>query len=161
MKKNYLNEYLEQEGHGACFDNLVFIASEIINDSTNDTIEEFFGERNESICETLSWRQGPDVIEMIEQAINESEDEHGTAALARLLYQNNMQGFLARCLIPVHEVRFDDTGEQIGSRFSYGHCRVFWVYGHDITELVFKTVEKAQSVYQEFVEEAKEKQTTV
>jgi hypothetical protein len=147
----YLYKKIEQ-AHGAYFENLIFIASEVCRPRTSEAMEEFQQLEFSEICKVFGWRDEKDVHKAIKQ---ELKDE----GLAVMLLRNDMTGFLAECCIPQCSDFRTEEGKDRPSSWSVhgGICEVFWIYAESIGELVHKleieTEKRFLKMYEDFKSE--------
>lgn len=154
MNNKYLFEKLEQ-AHSVKVENILLVAFEFLRSGRpSDVFQEFTELEPKQICEVLGWKKdSEELFKKIEDSIEEGEFSH-------FMYRNNYDGFIAEIHVPKHDnFRFKKNGEFASCSVHEGICRVEWVYAPSIGELTDKIVEKAEEVFQEYVNEFKEKQS--
>lgn len=146
----YLFKKLEQ-AHSSYIHKLGFIAAELVVDSPTKVFEDFFELEPKDICEVLGWRKDKEIFDLIENEIKEE-------SFTLFLYQHDCTGFIAKCYFPEHSnFRFNEDGSFSSCSVHGGILQEFWVYAESIGELIDKICEKADQLFEEQMEEFRNK----
>lgn len=148
----YLFKKIEQ-AHGAYFENLIFIASEVCRPKTSEEMKEFERLGFSEICEIFGWRDEKDVHKMIKQ---ESKD----VGFSGMLLRNNKTGFIAECHMPECLNFRTSDGEKEPSSWMVndGIMNIFWIYAESIGELVHKLEIESEKLFLKMYEDSKSEQ---